>query len=189
MTQQPLVDADEVLEMLREHALNEDERKILNEIEMIRLFKLTNNWIDNPQTQLPVIEKCVKFLKMQNLFVFFRMADDPPCGLKFSLVAGECGELCDKLDKVMRNLVFISEFIKKNKKLLPDEIVAKKRLIDRHKNRIKNFLYGCLMGAYSCGSKRRLRIECDYGWELLEAEENFLKKHEYLLRIAVISSL
>jgi len=186
MTKQPLLTADEVVKMLREHVVNEDERETFDGLAD---YKLADSVITHPSEEIPLLEKCAEFLERQGICVFFRVIPHPFLVLVSYFIAGECGELFHELVYLSRDLITISEFIKNRRKLLSKEIVKKKRRIDRHIENINDFVFNHLKYAYATQPKHILRCVCDYGWDLLEKEKKFLKEHEDLLRATMIDKV
>jgi hypothetical protein len=121
---QPSLVAEEVCRML-EGAISEAQRevfKVLAEDDF-----LAAGVLDDPNTQIPLLQQCEKFLQEKGIFVYFRVKDDgyTYSGLpEYYFVAGECGVLLDELEKLSDYLLDLYTFIYNNVDKLPEDIVA-----------------------------------------------------------------
>jgi hypothetical protein len=166
-----LLTADEVIELLEKHVIAEDEREEFRAL--AGKYKLVGMLITNPDKQIPLLERCVDFLRSNGIFVFFKVATDTIGKTWAFLVAGELGRIFDSLSKQAKLLRDLSDLIIHHWFELPRQIRAKKKQIDRQIKKIGGYrLRLATQNIHS--NKRRLKAYCKAGWKLIEKIDAFL---------------
>jgi hypothetical protein len=191
MQQQPILTADEVIELIERQVIEtEDERVAFQQL--LDDSKLTNAVITDPDTQIPLLEKCRKFLQGMGFSVFLGYEDLYPYGnLYCRLIVGECARLYHKLEKQTCFLTDLRDFICKNEDKLPPHLRSKKILLTHYSLETEHFPISpnSLLEAYIRSDKRKLEKACKEGWELANKVDAFLESIKDLQRLYVIETL
>jgi hypothetical protein len=188
---QPSLVAEEVCRML-EGAISEAQRevfKVLAEDDF-----LAAGVLDDPNTQIPLLQQCEKFLQEKGIFVYFRVKDDgyTYSGLpEYYFVAGECGVLLDELEKLSDYLLDLYTFIYNNVDKLPEDIVAE---LERLYYYIEEFdsLTFFLISSYKYSlehMKDDFELQCEEARLMIEEVNKYLEQRKDLCRAHAISKL
>jgi hypothetical protein len=188
---QPSLVAEEVCRML-EGAISEAQRevfKVLAEDDF-----LAAGVLDDPNTQIPLLQQCEKFLREKGIFVYFRVKDDgyTYSGLpEYYFVAGECGVLLDELEKLSDYLLDLYTFIYNNVDKLPEDIVAE---LERLYYYIEEFdsLTFFLISSYKYSLehiKDNFELQCEEARLMIEEVNKYLEQRKDLCRAHAISKL
>jgi hypothetical protein len=188
---QPSLVAEEVCRML-EGAISEAQRevfKVLAEDDF-----LAAGVLDDPNTQIPLLQQCEKFLREKGIFVYFRVKDDgyTYSGLpEYYFVAGECGVLLDELEKLSDYLLDLYTFIYNNLDKLPEDIVAE---LERLYYYIEEFdsLTFFLISSYKYSLehiKDNFELQCEEARLMIEEVNKYLEQRKDLCRAHAISKL
>jgi hypothetical protein len=188
---QPSLVAEEVCRML-EGAISEAQRevfKVLAEDDF-----LAAGVLDDPNTQIPLLQQCEKFLQEKGIFVYFRVKDDgyTYSGLpEYYFVAGECGVLLDELEKLSDYLLDLYTFIYNNVDKLPEDIVAE---LERLYYYIEEFdsLTFFLISSYKYSLehiKDNFELQCEEARLMIEEVNKYLEQRKDLCRAHAISKL
>jgi hypothetical protein len=188
---QPSLVAEEVCRML-EGAISEAQRevfKVLAEDDF-----LAAGVLDDPNTQIPLLQQCEKFLQEKGIFVYFRVKDDgyTYSGLpEYYFVAGECGVLLDELEKLSDYLLDLYTFIYNNADKLPEDIVAE---LERLYYYIEEFdsLTFFLISSYKYSLehiKDNFELQCEEARLMIEEVNKYLEQRKDLCRAHAISKL
>jgi hypothetical protein len=184
--------ADEVIELLKKHVITTPaERQAFQQL--LDDSKLTNAYITDPQTQVPLLKKCRDFLQSKGIYVFLGFE----CYEMFSdiyacLIAGKCGLVFHTLHKQSRQLDDLYDFIYRNKSKLPPNLVLKSESIFNLLNSTWRFTAqktGYLMSAYTKSDKRGLERVCRRGWRLANKIDAFLENLKDLQLLRALENL
>jgi hypothetical protein len=179
MTKQPLLTADEVIELLKEALPNNKAwRTTFNKL--VEETNLVSGHYKDPYTTLPLLDFCVNYLRGKGIYVYFNLSG----GIDyFTLVAGECGrvyqEMCN-LEDYLNDLTF---FIADNREILPPEIVAEEKKLDEYQNRIYDEVIFPLEVAYADGDKAAINSVLEKAQKLAKEIDDYLENIKYLQRL------
>jgi hypothetical protein len=187
MTQQPLLTADEVIELLQKEVLANNAALLGNFMELADEEKLVLGKFNDPNKEIPLLQQCANFLRNKGVFVYFNI--EKSCGRPyyFEFVAGECGRVLEKIEWQAYYLADLSCFIDMHEHELPPTIVAEKERIDTYKDRLIEVIFWGLQRAYKKGDKVALEFWCDEGRKLTEEVEAYLDSIIDLRRLHAIS--
>jgi hypothetical protein len=180
MTQQPLLTADEVIELLKE-ALPDDEDLHTTFNELVEETKLASGNYDDPYTALPLLDYCVDYLRSKGIHVYFEVCDALN---NFTLIAGECGRVIDEVCKLEDYLIDLEYFIEDNKDMLPPEAVAaEKKKLEAYCNRLYDEVIFPLEVAYYDNDKAAIQALLEKAAKLVEEINEGTKdlQHAYAL--------
>jgi hypothetical protein len=188
---QPSLVAEEVCRML-EGAISEAQREVFKELAEVDF--LAAGVLDDPNTQIPLLQQCEKFLQEKGIFVYFRVKDDgyTYSGLpEYYFVAGECGVLLDELEKLSDYLLDLYTFIYNNVDKLPEDIVAE---LERLYYYIEEFdsLTFFLISSYKYSLehiKDNFELQCEEARLMIEEVNKYLEQRKDLCRAHAISKL
>jgi hypothetical protein len=188
---QPYLVAEEVCRML-EGAISEAQREVFKELAEVDF--LAAGVLDDPNTQIPLLQQCEKFLQEKGIFVYFRVKDDgyTYSGLpEYYFVAGECGVLLDELEKLSDYLLDLYTFIYNNVDKLPEDIVAE---LERLYYYIEEFdsLTFFLISSYKYSlehMKDDFELQCEEARLMIEEVNKYLEQRKDLCRAHAISKL
>jgi hypothetical protein len=172
MTQQPLLTADEVIELLKE-ALPDDEELRYTFEELVEETKLVSGDYGDPYTTLPILQHCVDFLQSKGIYVYFNTTggiDD------FTLIAGECGRVYAEVCKFEDYLNDLISFLHDNIGILPPEFVAaEEKRIEACQNRLYDEILFPLEVAYYEGDKATIKALLEKAQNLVEEINESIK--------------
>jgi hypothetical protein len=186
MKQQPILTADEVIELLEKHVItNEAERVAFQQL--LDKTKLTNTPMHDPDTQFPLLARGRDFLRSKGIYVYFGI-DDFGLYIYCCFIAGECARVFHKLVKQYSRLGDLSKFADKHKDILPQHIRSKANLLRYYYYEIDYYLSSILLETYIRSSKRKLKRACEEGWELAKEVDAFLESIEDLRRLHALAT-
>jgi hypothetical protein len=185
---QPSLVAEEVCRML-EGAISEAQREVFKELAEVDF--LAAGVLDDPNTQIPLLQQCEKFLREKGIFVYFRVKDDGYPPPEYYFVAGECGVLLDELEKLSDYLRDLYTFIYNNVDKLPEDIVAE---LERLYYYIEEFdsLTFFLISSYKYSlehMKDDFELQCEEARLVIEEVNKYLEQRKDLCRAHAISKL
>jgi hypothetical protein len=185
---QPYLVAEEVCRML-EGAISEAQREVFKELAEVDF--LAAGVLDDPNTQIPLLQQCEKFLQEKGIFVYFRVKDDGYPPPEYYFVAGECGVLLDELEKLSDYLRDLYTFIYNNVDKLPEDIVAE---LERLYYYIEEFdsLTFFLISSYKYSlehMKDDFELQCEEARLVIEEVNKYLEQRKDLCRAHAISKL
>jgi hypothetical protein len=198
---QPYLVAEEVCRML-EGAISEAQREVFKELAAVAAGELDDpntqiplllaaGELNDPNTQIPLLQQCEKFLREKGIFVYFRVKDDGYPPPEYYFVAGECGVLLDKLEKLSDYLRDLYTFIYNNVDKLPEDIVAE---LERLYYYIEEFdsLTFFLISSYKYSlehMKDDFELQCEEARLMIEEVNKYLEQRKDLCRAHAISKL
>jgi hypothetical protein len=191
---QPSLVAEEVCRML-EGAISEAQREVFKELAEVDF--LAAGVLDDPNTQIPLLQQCEKFLREKGIFVYFRVKDDgyTYSGLpEYYFVAGECGVLLDNLEKLSDYLRDLYTFVWNYgvyEDKLPEDIVAE---LERLYYYIEEFdsLTFSLISSYKYSlehMKDNFELQCEIARSVIEEVNEYLEQRKDLCHAHAISKL
>jgi hypothetical protein len=184
MTKQPLLTADEVIELLKE-ALPKDEVWHATFNELVEETKLASGVFDDPYTTIPLLEYCVNFLRNNGIHVYFDLSG----GINhFTLITGECGRVYEEMCKLEDYLIDLSTFICSNKEILPPEIVAEEKRLDEYQNRLCDEVIFPIEIAYYDGDKAEIKAVLEKAQKLAKEIEAYLDSIKDLCRAHALAT-
>jgi hypothetical protein len=188
MTQQPILTANEVIELLEKHVItNEAERAAFQQL--LDKTKLTNTPMSDPDTQFPLLARGREFLMSKGIYVYFGI-DDSGLYIYCRFIAGECARVYHKLVKQYFYLDDLSKFVNKHGDKLPQHIRSKANLLRHYQYENEYYWSAILLKAYIQSNKRKLKKACEEGWELAKKVDTFLESIEDLRRLhALVTAL
>jgi hypothetical protein len=155
MQQQPILTADEVIELLKREALPDDEE--LQEIfdEVVKETKLVLGKVDNFYATLPLLKHFEEFLQKKGIHVYLEIIY--PFGF-FKFIAGECARVYEEMCKLEEYITNLIDFILDNKEILSPEVAAaeERRLTD-YQNRLCDEVIFPLEDAYADSDKEAIK--------------------------------
>jgi hypothetical protein len=192
MQQQPLLTADEVIELLEKHVITtEAEREAFQQL--LDDSKLTNAVLSDPDTQFPLLVRGREFLMSKGIYVYFGIEDFSQWGLNIycRFIAGECARVYHKLVKQSRYLNDLFKFVCKHEDKLPQHIRSKTTLLTHYILETEHFPIssGSLLETYIRSNKRKLKKICEEGWELVKKVDTFLENVKDLQHMFAIETL
>jgi hypothetical protein len=188
MKQQPILTADEVIELLEKEALPDDEvlRNAFREV--VSYSKLVFGLCNDPSVEIPLLQHCAKFLQSRGLFVYLKFDKSYPRGFPiFTFLVGECGRLYEKLSWQAEYLSDLSFFIETHEHELPPDMFAEKEKIVAYETKIVEGILIELEKAYKGRDKVALMFWCDEGWKLAKEIDDYLERIKDLQRLFAIS--
>jgi hypothetical protein len=183
---QPYLVAEEVCRML-EGAISEAQREVFKELAEDDF--LAAGVLDDPNTQIPLLQQCEKFLQEKGIFVYFRVKDDgyTYSGLpEYYFVAGECGVLLDNLEKLSDYLRDLYEFVWAYRDKLPEDIVAEGERLYHYIVHFDSLTY-FLISSYKW--KDNFELWCEIARLVIEEVNKYLEQRKDLCRAHAISKL
>jgi hypothetical protein len=183
---QPSLVAEEVCRML-EGAISEAQREVFKELAEVDF--LAAGVLDDPNTQIPLLQQCEKFLREKGIFVYFRVKDDgyTYSGLpEYYFVAGECGVLLDNLEKLSDYLRDLYEFVWAYRDKLPEDIVAEGERLYHYIVHFDSLTY-FLISSYKW--KDNFELWCEIARLVIEEVNKYLEQRKDLCRAHAISKL
>jgi hypothetical protein len=153
MTKQPILTADEVIELLQKEALANNAALLRNFMRLAEEEKLVLGKFSDPSIEIPLLQQCAYFLRNKGVFVYFNI--EKSCGRPqyFEFVAGECGRLYEKLSWQADYLSDLSFFIETHEHELPPDMFAEKEKIVAYETKIVEGILIELEKAYKGGDK------------------------------------
>jgi hypothetical protein len=180
---QPYLVAEEVCRML-EGAISEAQREVFEKLAEVDF--LAAGVLDDPNTQIPLLQQCKKFLLEKGIFVYFRVKDDGYTPPEYCFVAGECGVLLDKLEKLSDYLRDLYKFICDNEDKLPEDIVAEGERLDYYIY-VFDSLTDSLISSYKWEDD--FELQCEMARFVIEEVNEYLEEIKDLCRAHAISKL
>jgi hypothetical protein len=183
---QPSLVAEEVCRML-EGAISEAQREVFKELAEVDF--LAAGVLDDPNTQIPLLQQCEKFLQEKGIFVYFRVKDDgyTYSGLpEYYFVAGECGVLLDELEKLSDYLDDLYKFVWDYRDKLPEDIVAEGERLYYYIVHFDSLTY-FLISSYKW--KDNFELWCEIARLVIEEVNKYLEQRKDLCRAHAISKL
>jgi hypothetical protein len=184
--QQPILTADEVIEMLKE-ALPNDKKVRQTFKELAEENKLVLGRIDDPSTTIPLLQHCANYLRNRGIYVCFNIEKSSGKAQFFEFVAGESGRVYEKLNQQAYYLADLSQFIETHEQELTPDLVAEKEKIDTYKDRAFEITLWKIESAYRCGDKVALEFWCDEGRKLAKEIDDYLERIKDLQCLFAIS--
>jgi len=121
MTQQPILTADEVLEILKREIVAHDKSLLGDFKRLAKSDKLVTGYFDDANTVVNLLDLCAALLRSKGIHVYLDIDYMAKC---YDFVAGECGRVIEELRKLEDYLFDLEWFIEDNKDILPPEVVA-----------------------------------------------------------------
>jgi len=171
MKQQPLLTADEVLELLKTIPLSKRERVVFEKRVAPHIQVGSFTVVDNPEKEIPLLEKCANFLRDNGVYVFFWVDPKGVC----HFVAGEVGRVYEKLLNQMEHLSRLYRFLLDYGKYLHGDISNIAKAIRFYGAELVGGMLAKLSVAYDFGFKERLPELCAEGWEVSAKVDTFLQ--------------
>jgi hypothetical protein len=189
MTQQPILTADEVLEMLKEK-LPHNKSWLLSMICWNWKHSLNDLGIKlTCDEEIVLLQRLADFLQSKGIFVYFKYDQTQPNRFRYyRFVAGECGRVFVKLGSQGKYLSSIFLFIEKHKKTLPKHLLAKRDEIDTYIDKIVSDFLWVLWDLYMQGDKEALKTLCEEAWKFAEEVDAFLESIEDLRRLHALAT-
>jgi hypothetical protein len=188
MKKQPLLTANEVIELLEKEALPDDEGLRNTFKEIVSYSKLVFGLCNNPSAEIPLLQHCANFLQSRGLFVYLKFSKSYPRGFPiFTFLVGECGRLYEKLSWQADYLKDLSHFVETHEHELSPDMIAEKEKIDAYETKIVEDILIGLEENYKKGDKVALEFWCDEGKKLAEEVDAYLERIIDLRRLHAIS--
>jgi hypothetical protein len=191
---QPYLVAEEVCRML-EGAISEAQREVFKELAEVDF--LAAGVLDDPNTQIPLLQQCEKFLREKGIFVYFRVKDDgyTYSGLpEYYFVAGECGVLLDNLEKLSDYLRDLYTFVWNYgvyEDKLPEDIVAEGERLYYYIEEFDSLTFS-LISSYKYSlehMKDNFELQCEIARSVIEEVNEYLEQRKDLCHAHAISKL
>jgi hypothetical protein len=191
---QPSLVAEEVCRML-EGAISEAQREVFKELAEVDF--LAAGVLDDPNTQIPLLQQCEKFLREKGIFVYFRVKDDgyTYSGLpEYYFVAGECGVLLDNLEKLSDYLRDLYTFVWNYgvyEDKLPEDIVAEGERLYYYIDEFDSLTFS-LISSYKYSlehMKDNFELQCEIARSVIEEVNEYLEQRKDLCHAHAISKL
>jgi hypothetical protein len=188
---QPYLVAEEVCRML-EGAISEAQREVFKELAEVDF--LAAGVLDDPNTQIPLLQQCEKFLQEKGIFVYFRVKDDGHTSPKYCFVAGECGVLLDNLEKLSDYLRDLYTFVWNYgvyEDKLPEDIVAEGERLYYYIEEFDSLTFS-LISSYKYSlehMKDNFESWCEIARSVIEEVNEYLEQRKDLCRAHAISKL
>jgi hypothetical protein len=191
---QPSLVAEEVCRML-EGAISEAQREVFKELAEVDF--LAAGVLDDPNTQIPLLQQCEKFLQEKGIFVYFRVKDDgyTYSGLpEYYFVAGECGVLLDNLEKLSDYLRDLYTFVWNYgvyEDKLPEDIVAEGERLYYYIEEFDSLTFS-LISSYKYSlehMKDNFELQCEIARSVIEEVNEYLEQRKDLCHAHAISKL
>jgi hypothetical protein len=174
MQRQPILTADEVIELLKE-ALPNDEvvRQIFNELAEETKFVLGDfDDFDDPYTILQLLDYCANYLRNRGIYVYYHLDG----GINyFYFIAGECGRVYEEVRKFEDYLYNLAWFLRDNKEILPSEVVAEEKKLDDYQNRLYDEIIFPLEVAYAEGDIAAIKALFEKAQKIVEEINESIK--------------
>jgi hypothetical protein len=184
---QPYLVAEEVCRML-EGAISEAQREVFKELAEVDF--LAAGVLDDPNTQIPLLQQCEKFLQEKGIFVYFRVKDDGYPPPEYYFVAGECGVLLDELEKLSDYLRDLYTFIYNNVDKLPEDIVAELERLYYYIEEFDSLTFFLISSyKYSPAHSEHFESQCEEARLMIEEVNEYLEQRKDLCRAHAISKL
>jgi hypothetical protein len=184
---QPSLVAEEVCRML-EGAISEAQREVFKELAEVDF--LAAGVLDDPNTQIPLLQQCEKFLQEKGIFVYFRVKDDGYPPPEYYFVAGECGVLLDELEKLSDYLRDLYTFIYNNVDKLPEDIVAELERLYYYIEEFDSLTFFLISSyKYSPAHSEHFESQCEEARLMIEEVNEYLEQRKDLCRAHAISKL
>lgn len=204
---QPYLVAEEVCRML-EGAISEAQREVFKELAAVAAGELDDpntqtplllaaGELNDPNTQIPLLQQCEKFLREKGIFVYFRVKDDgyTYSGLpEYYFVAGECGVLLDKLEKLSDYLRDLYTFVWNYgvyEDKLPEDIVAEGERLYYYIEEFDSLTFS-LISSYKYSlehMKDNFELKCEIARSVIEEVNEYLEQRKDLCHAHAISKL
>jgi hypothetical protein len=189
MQQQPILTADEVVELLRKHAIEtKEEREIFEQL--VNSNKLAYPALMKPSIQLPLLEKWAGFFRSRHIWVYLRRESEFG-GFHYYFIVGKCGWLFERLIEQQDLLKNLQEFMWQNWEEMPLYFQAKEAYFALYRGKIDKFLRyeDRLLSVYIQSDKQKLTELCSKGDMLVEEIDAFLEKVKDLERAYALAKL
>jgi hypothetical protein len=180
MQQQPILTADEVLEILEKEALAHAESLRNNLKAIAKSHKLALGRLDDPDLVIPLLNYCATFLRNKGIYVYFHIEEN---GDIYCFIAGECGRVIEEVGKLADYLHDLQRFIETNKHKLPPEVVDEKEKLDAYETRLCEEVYFDLLDAYIRNDKATIEAVLKEAPKLVAEINDYLESIRYLQRI------
>ncbi len=184
-----LLSADKVIKLLEKHVITKDERKEFRAL--ASQLKLVSIHITSPDKQIPLLGRCVEFLRSNGISVFFKVAECDHSGTWAFLIAGELGEIFERLAGQKERLEMLLYLIREHWSKLPFKIRVIEKLIEEHIQKIKEYRLplNCVRASYINSDTKRLRIYCKVGWRLVEKTDALLESLKDLEHALILAEV
>jgi hypothetical protein len=184
MTQQPILIASEVIELLKD-ALPDDETLRAAFWMVVEKSHRFSSSIDQPsRAMIEVMQHCANFLRGQGIFVYMKPNRPAP------FLVGKFGMAYEKLEKQAKYLAGLLKFICDYRQELPEEMVKKRREIFYYKD--EAYMQKMrLISAYSCWRNiEKSKLACEEAWKFAKEIDDYLERNIDLCRAhAIVTSL
>ena len=185
MTQQPILTADEVLEILEKEAFAQDEG-LRNDLRKIaKPFKLAFGKLDDPYLIIPILDYCATFLRNKGIYVYYCLSDEIN---GYNFVAGECGRILEELCKLEEFLHDLEWFVETNERKLPPEVVAEKKKLDHYSWKLCEELIFPLEDAYIDNDKATIEALLKEVPNIVKEVKDYLESIKYLQHLYAIET-
>jgi SAM-dependent methyltransferase len=184
MTQQPILTASEVIELLKD-ALPDDETLRAAFWMVVEKSHRFSSRVDQPTTEMmEVMQHCANFLRSRGIFVYMKPNRPSP------FLVGKFGMAYEKLEKQAKYLTSLLDFIYEYRQELPEEMVKKCREVFYY----KDGAYMQKMRLISAYSRWRniekSKLACEEAWKFAKEIDDYLERNIDLCRVyAMVTAL
>jgi hypothetical protein len=184
MTQQPILIASEVIELLKDALPDDETLRAAFWIVVEKSYRLSSS-IDQPsRAMIEVMQHCANFLRGQGIFVYMKPNRPTP------FLVGKFGMAYEKLEKQAKYLSGLLKFICDYRQELPEDMVKKFWEVSHYQNKVFKHLT-LLLGAYSrWRNKEKSILECEEAWKFTKEIDDYLERNIDLCRVyAMVTAL
>jgi hypothetical protein len=193
---QPLPE-DEAIHYLNDFEIMELlERELFDDDEALKTFKrMTKRGnlalidIEDANKEMPVLERCIEFLRGKGLYVFFISTPKGGNCRDATLIVGKRGELAEKFDWYDDELKKIHDFIKTRRNFLPPEVVAEQKWIEHYKDKILGAKHDNEHVVYRCHYNAAIKHWCEEVEKILREIDAYLESRRHLQRVQALTTL
>jgi hypothetical protein len=147
MKRQPILTADEVLQLLEKELQEKDRHYGIYLKALASPHKLTlgrrSNFILNSETLM----HCKEILREKGIYVYYKEFDGSESEY-FKFIAGECGRVIEEMAKLEEYLINLEWFVSLNEDSFPPEVTAEKEKLENYSWRICSEIIFPLEEAY-----------------------------------------
>jgi hypothetical protein len=166
MQQQPLLTADEVLEILKKEIAAHNKNLLGDFKRLAKSDKLVTGYFDDANTVVNLLDLCADLLRNKGIHVYLDIDYMAKC---YDFVAGECGRVIDELRKLDDYLLDLEWFIEDNKGILPPEVVAAEiKKLEAYYDRLSEEVIYPLEEAYFNNDKAAIEALLEKAAKLVE---------------------
>lgn len=188
MEKQPILTDVEVIELLEKEALAGDIIALKTFRKLTREFRLTLIEVEDESTEMPVLERCIDFLRGKGIRVYFETETIGGFRKYAQLVAGKCGEIHERLRQQLDYLKKLHQFIRKHKQGLPQEYVAEGERIGDYVDRIEKLMAEYLLRSLFQLDKPAVKFWCEEAEKVADEVEVYLENIKDLCRAHALAT-